>query len=67
MKRDDIKAGDVLSNVDENGCGYYRVLKVCRVKLRVRGESGREFYMWPHLFDGKVSDVAALHADGIRI
>jgi len=54
MKIADIKAGDVLVNTDENGTGYYRVLKVCRVTVKVRCENGNEARMYPVIFDRKI-------------
>jgi len=54
MRIEDIKANDVLVGVDENGAGYYRVLKVSRVTIRVRGENGNEFRAYPTIFNRKI-------------
>jgi hypothetical protein len=58
--RDDIREGDVLKYWHDAGCmgatlGYVRVLKVCPVKLKVRGERGEIGYKSPHWFSGKVN------------
>lgn len=55
MKIADIKPGDVLVSTDSNGTGYYRVLKVCAVKVKVRSENQNEFYSYPCTFDRKVN------------
>lgn len=57
MKLADIKAGDILVNVDARGAGFCRVLKTCKVKIRVRGENGFEFLSYPHLWDRKINWV----------
>lgn len=67
MKIADIQKGDVLVNVDKNGAGYYRVVKVNRVSVDVVGETGNKFRAYPHIFDRKVSDVTSLRAEGVRI
>lgn len=54
MKIEEIKQNDVLVNVDENGAGYFRVLKVNRVTVDVRGENGNRVRAYPHIFDRKV-------------
>jgi hypothetical protein len=54
MKITDIKPGDVLVNVDKNGAGYFKVLKVNRVTVDVRGENGNEVRAYPFIFDRKV-------------
>lgn len=54
MKLADIKADDVLVSTDENGTGYYRVVKVCKIKIRVRGENGNEFLSYPAIFDRRI-------------
>lgn len=54
MKIEDIRAGDVLVNTDGNDTGYVKVLKVCKVRIRVRGENGNEFLSWPSLYERKV-------------
>lgn len=54
MKIQDIKPGDVLVNVDKNGAGYYRVLKVNRITIDVRGENGNECRAYPCIFDRKI-------------
>lgn len=54
MKIADIKANDVLVSTDENGTGYYRVLKVFNVTIKVRGENGNEFRSYPATFDRRV-------------
>ncbi len=54
MKIGDIKAGDVLVNVDENGAGFYRVEKVNRVTVNVVSENGNRLRAYPHIFDRKV-------------
>lgn len=50
----DIKANDVLVSVDCRGASYYRVLKVCKIKIRVKGENGSTFLAYPNLFDRKI-------------
>jgi len=62
MKLENIKAGDILVNVDRHGAGFVRVLKVCKVKIRVRGENGFEFLSYPHLYDRKINWVPELLA-----
>lgn len=57
MKLEQINAGDILVNVDKHGAGFVRVLKICKVKIRVRGENGFEFLSSPHLYDRKVNWV----------
>ncbi len=54
MKITDLKPEDVVVNVDKNGAGYYRVLKINRVTVDVRGENGNVIRTYPHLFDRKV-------------
>jgi hypothetical protein len=54
MRIEDISPGDVLVSVDENGAGYYRVLKVNRVTIDAIGENGIKLRSRPHLFDRKV-------------
>jgi hypothetical protein len=55
MKIDDIKCGDVLVNTDENGSGYFRVLKVNRITIDVRGENGNKVRAYPNIFDRKIT------------
>lgn len=57
MKIEDIRKGDTLVNVDKNGAGYYRVVKVNRVTATVRSENGNEFKAYPHVFDRKIPYV----------
>ena len=54
MTREQIKVGDVLCSVDENGCGYYRVLKVNRLTIDVQGENGNKMRSYPSMFDRKI-------------
>lgn len=54
MKIEDIHENDVLVSVDQNGAGYYRVLKVCKVMVRVRGENGNTFRAYPNDFNCKI-------------
>lgn len=54
MKIADIKSKDVLVSTDENGTGYYRVLKVFKITIKVRGENGNEFRAYPASFDRRV-------------
>lgn len=60
MKIAEIKPDDVLVNVDENGAGYYRVLKVNRVTIDVRSENGNKVRAYPHIFDRKVDYSVAV-------
>ena len=62
MKIEDIKAGDVLVSVDENGAGYYKVAKVNRVTVDVVGENGNRARARPALFDRKVTYQVAAFA-----
>lgn len=55
MKIEDLKQGDVLVSVDENGAGYYRVTKVNRVTVDVMAENGNAARCRPHLFDRKIN------------
>lgn len=55
MKIESIQPNDVLVSVDENGAGYYRVLKVNRVTVDVRGENGNQIRTRPHKFYRKVN------------
>ena len=55
MQIADIKPDDVLVSTDENGTGYYRVLKVSKITVRVRAENGNEFRAYPHIFDRKIN------------
>lgn len=55
MRIEDIKSGDTLVSVDENGAGYCRVLKVNRVTVDVRQENGTTVRARPHVFDRKVN------------
>lgn len=57
MKLADIKQGDILVTVDARGAGFARVLKVCKVKIRVRGENGIEHLSYPHIWDRKINWV----------
>lgn len=54
VKIEDIKQGDVLVNVDENGAGYYRVMKVNKVTVDVVGENGNRSRSYPNIFDRKI-------------
>lgn len=54
MKIEHIKPNDVLVSVDENGAGYYRVLKINRITIDVRCENGTKVRAYPHVFDRKV-------------
>ena len=54
MKITDIKVGDVLVSTDEHGTGYYRVLKVNRVTIDVRGENGNTVRAYPAIFDRRI-------------
>jgi hypothetical protein len=56
MKIADVKVDDVLVNVDENGAGYYRVLKVNRVTIDVRCENGVKVRAYPHIFNFKANN-----------
>lgn len=69
MKREDIKAGDVLTSFDGRGVGYYRVLKVCAVKVRVVGENGNTMLHYPRNFSRKVasSKLPQMRAEGIHV
>lgn len=55
MKLADIRVGDVLVNVDENGAGYYKVVKVNRITVDVLGENGNRVRAYPAIFDRKVT------------
>lgn len=57
MSIEDIVKGDVLVNVDKNGCGYYKVLKVNRVTVDVMSETGAEVRAYPIIFDRKSPNV----------
>lgn len=64
MKIENIQKGDTLVSTDCNGTGYYRVRKVCRVKVRVLAENGNELLAYPNLFDRKVNySVKAFDAE----
>ena len=63
MKIADIKKGDTLVNVDKNGAGYYRVLKVNQVTVDVVGENGNKVRAYPNMFDRKV-DYSVPSLDG---
>lgn len=61
----DIREGDVLKYWHDTGAfgatlAYARVLKVCPVKLKVKGERGEIGYKSPHWFVGKVSPETAV-------
>lgn len=60
MKISEIEPNDVLVNVDKHGAGYYRVLKVNRVTIDVRGENGNKVRAYPHIFDRKVDYPVAI-------
>lgn len=63
MKIEDIKRDDVLVNVDARGAGYYKVVKVNRVTVDVRGENGNVVRAYPHMFNRKVDyEVSAFSA-----
>lgn len=69
-RADNIKAGDVLKYWHDSGAmgadlGFARVLKVCPVMLKVRGERGEIGYKRPAWFAGKVSpaEVAQMSID----
>ena len=55
MRITDIKKDDVLVSTDKHGTGYYRVLKVNRVTIDVRGENGNTVRAYPVIFDRKVT------------
>jgi hypothetical protein len=55
MRIEEIKQGDVLVSVDQNGASYYRVLKVYRVMIKVRGENGNELRAYPVHFSRKIT------------
>jgi len=66
-----VTVGDVLKSwhpVDDRRADvtYWRVLKVCPVKLKVRGESGFIEYAYPGAFIGK-ADPAKLAEIGVNI
>lgn len=62
MKINDIKAGDVLVSVDENGAGYYRVIKVNHITVDVMCENGNQVRVRPSNFDRKVNYPVAAFA-----
>lgn len=66
MKIEDIKAGDVLANVDGNGCAYYLVTKVNRVTIDALSENGNKVRCYPSIFNRKITyPVAAFTAHSI--
>lgn len=67
MRIADIQKGDVLVHVDKHGAGFYRVVKINRITVDVIGENGNRVRAYPHLFDRKVADIAALEAEGIQV
>jgi hypothetical protein len=60
MKLEDIALDDILQGWHDAGASkgmepvYYRVLKVARVKVRVRCETGDEGWMYPAAFTRKM-------------
>lgn len=56
MKREDINPGDVLVSVDRWGAGYYRVIAVHKVLVKVEREDGEIMRAYPHFFDRKVPE-----------
>lgn len=65
MRIEDIKVGDVLANVDQRGCGYYKVLKVNRVTVDVQSENGNTNRCYPNIFNRKIYyDVPAFAKTG---
>jgi hypothetical protein len=69
MKLSEISADDVLVSTDQHGTSFYRVLRVCAVKVRVRHENGNETLLYPQAFDRKIpaEKVPELHAEGISV
>jgi len=61
---ENISRGDVLVSTDENGSGYYKVLKKNRVTVDVLCENGNRVRMRPHLFDRKVTYPVAAFTFG---
>ncbi len=57
MKLERITAGDIVRGWHEAGAGkgnepiYFRVLKLGKVKVKVRCETGSEGWMYPAAFD----------------
>lgn len=69
MKIEDMTVGDVLVQVDARGASFYRVVKVCRVIVKVMTEQGHVIRAYPSHFNRKIpTDKAAEYrASGIRI
>jgi hypothetical protein len=69
MNLSDLSPGDVLASTDENGTGFYRVVKVHKKTVKVATEQGSVTNHYPEEFDRKLSAeaVTELHAEGINI
>lgn len=64
MNLERISVGDILRSWHESGAGkgsepiYFRVLKLGKVKVKVRCETGSEGWMYPAAFDKVMSAEA---------
>lgn len=64
MNIEQISKDDVLCSTDENGTGYYKVLKVNRITVDVVGENGNLVRAYPAMFDRKITYPVSAFSKG---
>lgn len=54
----------VLVSVDKHGAGYYKVLRVSKIKIKALCENGNEVLCYPNMFSHKIIySVAAFECE----
>lgn len=64
MNIEQISKNDVLCSTDENGTGYYKVVKVNRMTVDVISENGNRVRAYPVIFDRKITYPVAAFSEG---